>query len=127
MHDIKVLWTYGHAYHHKWRVPEHMIGVTNYSFDHVVETWVTMSSAMFPMVVFPGNFFITKFLSLAYMCYAVLVHWDGFGGFSKYHLNHHYLVVKNYGSHVPIFDILFGTYEWGSHTWLESATSRKKE
>merc|ERR1719494_1609247 len=79
MHDIKFLWTYGHAYHHQWRVPEQMIGITNYSFDHIVETWVTMSSAMFPMLVFPGNFFVVKILSLLYMGYAVLVHWDGFG------------------------------------------------
>ena len=30
----------------------------------------------------------------------------------KYHLQHHYLVVKNYGSHWPLFDVLFGTWQW---------------
>ena len=37
MHDVKFLWTYGHAYHHTWRRPAHMIGITNFAFDHVVE------------------------------------------------------------------------------------------
>ncbi|KAI8909157.1 hypothetical protein EDD86DRAFT_150322 [Gorgonomyces haynaldii] len=28
MHDVKFLWIYGHAYHHQWKKPEHMIGIT---------------------------------------------------------------------------------------------------
>jgi len=38
------------------------------------------------------------------------VHHDKFP--LKYHLQHHYLVVKNYGSHWPLFDVLFGTWQW---------------
>lgn len=37
MHDSKTLWAWGHSYHHSWRRPEHMIGITNFAFDHVVE------------------------------------------------------------------------------------------
>eukprot|EP00932_Pfiesteria_piscicida_P006857 SRR837773.16827.p1 GENE.SRR837773.16827~~SRR837773.16827.p1 ORF type:complete len:282 (-),score=81.98 SRR837773.16827:26-775(-) len=112
MHDNKFLWELGHSYHHSWKKPEHMIGITNFAFDHIVETWVTMSSAFIPVLLFPINHFVAKILGLIYMLYAVLVHWDAFSWFSQYHLNHHYLVVKNYGSHIPIYDILFGTYQW---------------
>ena len=108
MHDNKVLWIYGHQYHHSWKRPEHMIGITNFAFDHVVEVWMTMSSSFLPVFIFPIDFYVKNCISLCYMILAVLVHWDGFP--YKYHLNHHYKVVKNYGSHVPIFDILFNTY-----------------
>ena len=37
MHDVKPLWHYGHAYHHEFKRPEHMIGLTNFAFDHVEE------------------------------------------------------------------------------------------
>ena len=110
MHDVKPLWTYGHSYHHEWKKPEHMIGITNFAFDHIVEPFVTMSSSLFPILVFPCNFYVNKIMGFGYMIFAVLVHWDHFE-FSRYHLNHHYLVTKNYGSHWPIFDILFGTYQ----------------
>lgn len=92
MHDNKLLWEYGHKYHHGWKKPEHMIGVTNFAFDHVVETFVTMSSSYVPAMLFPCNFFVAKILSFLYMLYAVLVHWDYFHDISAYHLNHHYLV-----------------------------------
>ena len=49
-------------------------------------------------------------MGFCYMIFAVLVHWDHFT-FSRYHLNHHYLVTKNYGSHWPIFDMFFNTYQ----------------
>jgi sterol desaturase/sphingolipid hydroxylase (fatty acid hydroxylase superfamily) len=62
------------------------------------------------LVLFPSNFYVSKAASLMYLVLAVLAHWDGFA--MRYHLNHHYLVTKNYGSHVPVFDILFGTYAW---------------
>eukprot|EP01084_Bolivina_argentea_P108960 194751_1 len=108
MHDNKILWTYGHQYHHSWNTKDHMIGITNFAFDHVVEIWVTMASSFIPVFIFPINFYLKTFISLVYMIIAVLVHWDGFPW--KYHLNHHYKVVKNYGSHIPIFDVFFGTY-----------------
>lgn len=112
MHDVKFLWEHGHAYHHGWRRADHMIGITNFAFDHVVETWVTMSSSFAPLLFFPSNFFVAKIVSLVYMLYSLLVHWDWFHRVSSYHLNHHYCVTKNYGSHIPIFDMLFGTYQW---------------
>ena len=87
MHDVKFLWTHGHAYHHTWKRPEHMIGVTNFAFDHVVEVWVTMSSSFLGYLLFPANFYVGKAISLAYMILAILVHWDGFSG-SRYHINH---------------------------------------
>ncbi len=111
MHDNKFLWTLGHSYHHSWRKPEHMIGVTNFAFDHIVEVWVTMSSSFLGYLLFPANFFVGKAVSLLYMVLAVAAHWDG-SEMSRYHLNHHYLVTKNYGSHIPLFDVLFGTYQW---------------
>ena len=49
MHDVKFLWEYGHQYHHQWKRTEHMIGITNFSFDAIVEGWVTMSSAFAPV------------------------------------------------------------------------------
>lgn len=109
MHDSKLLWRLGHAYHHSWKKPEHMIGITNFAFDHVVEVFVTMSSANLPLFLFPIDFRVGKILGFMYMIYAILVHWDFFP--VRYHLNHHYLVTKNYGSHWPIFDMLFGTYQ----------------
>jgi sterol desaturase/sphingolipid hydroxylase (fatty acid hydroxylase superfamily) len=75
---------------------------------------VTMSSSVYSFFIFPINFTVAKVVSLAYMVFAVLVHWDAFARFDAYHLNHHYSVTKNYGSHFPIFDIFFGTYEWDS-------------
>ena len=111
MHDWKPLWTFGHEFHHTWRKPDHMIGITNFSFDHLVEPFVTMSSTLLPSLLFPCNFYVAKFTSFLYMFLALLVHWDGFP--YRYHLNHHYQVVYNYGSHWPIFDIMFGTYYWG--------------
>lgn len=109
MHDNYYLWKYGHEYHHGWKRKEHMIGITNFAFDHVVEGWVTMSSSFVPMVLFPLNYHVAVTIGLLYMILAVLVHWDGFP--IKYHLNHHYAVVKNYGSHVPLFDMFFNTYK----------------
>lgn len=44
-------------YHHGWKRPEHMIGVTNFAFDHIVEVWVTMSSAFAPILFFPINMY----------------------------------------------------------------------
>ena len=110
MHDNKFLWKYGHQYHHGWKRPEHMIGITNFAFDHVVEVWVTMSSAFVPVLFFPVNWYAEKAIGFFYMMLAVLVHHDKFP--LKYHLQHHYLVVKNYGSHWPLFDMLFGTWQW---------------
>eukprot|EP00937_MAST-01D_sp_MAST-1D-sp2_P004126 g4126.t1 len=112
MHDNYYLWKYGHAYHHTWRKPEHMIGVTNFAFDHVVEPFVTMSSSLVPLLLFPINFYVAKLLSFGYMLLAVFVHWDAFP--MRYHLNHHYLVAANFGSHIPIFDMFFGTYHWAN-------------
>jgi sterol desaturase/sphingolipid hydroxylase (fatty acid hydroxylase superfamily) len=109
MHDNKFLWRLGHSYHHTWNRPEHMIGITNFAFDHIVEFWVTMSSSFLGYLIFPSNFFVGKAISLFYMVLAVLAHWEGYEA-SRYHINHHYLVTKNYGSHIPIFDILFGTF-----------------
>lgn len=109
MHDNKFLWHYGHAYHHQWKKPEHMIGITNFAFDAAVEGWVTMSSSFIPMLLFPVNWYLRSVLGLGYMLFAVLVHWDFFP--VRYHLNHHYYVVKNYGSHWPLFDMFFGTYQ----------------
>lgn len=109
MHDNKTLWVWGHEYHHQWRKPEHMIGVTNFAFDAVVEGWVTMSTSMAPVLLFPINWYVRSTLGLLYMLLAVLVHWDFFP--IRYHLDHHYYVVKNYGSHWPIFDMFFGTYQ----------------
>jgi len=108
MHDVKFFWKYGHRYHHQWNKKEHMIGITNFAFDHVVEVWVTMSSAFFPIVIFPSNYYLYRLLGMSYMILAVLVHWDFFP--LRYHLNHHYMVVKNYGSHWSLFDRMFGTY-----------------
>ena len=54
---------------------------------------------------------VSKIMGFGYMIFAVLVHWDHFT-FSRYHLNHHYLVTKNYGSHWPLFDMFFNTYQW---------------
>eukprot|EP01059_Diplonema_ambulator_P012156 TRINITY_DN22363_c0_g1_i1.p1 TRINITY_DN22363_c0_g1~~TRINITY_DN22363_c0_g1_i1.p1 ORF type:complete len:291 (+),score=46.20 TRINITY_DN22363_c0_g1_i1:58-930(+) len=110
MHEVKFLWTYGHEYHHGWRRPEHMLGFTNFAFDHLVEPFVTMSSSLLPMLLFPSNFFVAKFMAVVYMVLAVLAHWNAFP--YRYHLNHHYKVTYNYGSHVPIFDMMFGTYYW---------------
>lgn len=110
MHDNKVLWTYGHQYHHSWKRPEHMIGITNFAFDHVVEVWVTMSSSIASSFFFPINFYVKNVIGLGYMIFAVLVHWNKFP--FRYHLNHHYKVVKNYGSHIPVFDMFFGTYHY---------------
>ncbi|ELR15188.1 fatty acid hydroxylase superfamily protein [Acanthamoeba castellanii str. Neff] len=111
MHDVKPFWKYGHYFHHQWKKPEHMLGITNFAFDHVVEVWVTMSSSFLGYLLFPSNFYVGKAIALVYMVLAVLAHWEGFH-LSRYHINHHYLVTKNYGSHVPIFDMLFGTYQW---------------
>lgn len=115
MHDVKILWQHGHAYHHQWRTPDQMIGVTNYSFDALVEGWVTMSSAFAPMIMLPLNFSVVKSVSFLYMVSAVFLHWDGFP--IRYHLQHHYLVVKNYGSHIPVFDIIFGTFQGPYLSW----------
>jgi len=123
MHDVKLLWKYGHSYHHKWRKPEHMLGITNFAFDHVVEVWVTMSSSYLGHLLFPANFYVAKIVSLTYMVLAILAHWDGYH-VSRYHINHHYLVTKNYGSHVPIFDMLFGTYQWEPYKGVPN--SKKK-
>jgi len=112
MHDNKTLWKLGHEYHHQWRKPEHMIGITNFAFDHIVEVWVTMSSSYAPMLFFPIHMWAFRIVGFLYMMLAVLVHWDAFP--MRYHLNHHYCVIKNYGSHIPLFDIFFGTYQWGS-------------
>lgn len=111
MHEVKVLWDLGHEYHHGWNRPEHMIGITNFAFDHIVEFWVTMSSSFLGILIFPINFYAGKIVSLMYMVIAVFAHWDGWY-FSRYHINHHYLVTKNYGSHIPIFDMMLGTYQW---------------
>lgn len=119
MHDSKFLWKLGHSYHHSWNRPEHMIGITNFAFDHIVEFWVTMSSSFLGYLIFPSNFFVGKMASFIYMILAVFAHWEGFEA-SRYHINHHYLVVKNYGSHIPIFDILFGTYQWETFVHSES-------
>jgi len=124
MHDSKFLWTLGHSYHHGWNSPEHMIGITNFAFDHIVEFWVTMSSSFLGYLIFPSNFYVGKIISLLYMILAVLAHWEGFE-LSRYHINHHYLVTKNYGSHVPIFDILFGTYQWKEFIHSESLKNKK--
>jgi len=125
MHDNHFLWKHGHAYHHSWKKPEHMIGITNFAFDHVIELWVTMSSSLAPILVFPINFYVAKVMGLAYMVLAVIVHWDGLP--MRYHINHHYMVVKNYGSHVPIFDMMFGTYDWGSFTGAEGCYMPRPE
>merc|ERR1712217_109696 len=89
MHDNKVLWKYGHQYHHSWKRPEHMIGITNFAFDHVVELWVTMSSAFFPILIFPSHYLTSKLFSVCYSILAIFVHWDAFHAYSSYHLNHH--------------------------------------
>ena len=125
MHDVKFLWIHGHAYHHTWRHPEHMIGITNFAFDHVIEIWVSMSSSFLGYALFPTNFFWGKTISLAYMLFAILSHWDGFG-FSRYHINHHYLVTKNFGAHIPIFDIFFGTYQWDAYEHPSSSRFFKR-
>ena len=125
MHDVKFLWINGHAFHHSWRRPEHMIGITNFAFDHVIEVWATMSCSFFGYLIFPTNFFVGKASSLAYMVLAVLSHWDGFG-LSRYHINHHYLVTKNYGSHIPLFDVLFDTYQWENYEHPDSARAAAK-
>lgn len=92
------------------------IGITNFAFDHVVEIWVTMSSTFVGYVLFPSNFYVGKAIGLGYM---VLVHWDGFYG-SRFHINHHYLITKNYGSHFPFLDMFFGTYQWETYNHPES-------
>ncbi len=124
MHDNKFLWNLGHSYHHGWKRPEHMIGITNFAFDHIVEIWVTMSSSFIGYLIFPANFYVGKAISLGYMVLAVLAHWDGFY-LSRYHVNHHYLVTKNYGSHIPIFDIFFGTYQWDEYFHPDSVMAKK--
>ena len=43
MHDNKFLWSLGHSYHHSWKRPEHMIGVTNFAFDHIVEVLISLT------------------------------------------------------------------------------------
>ena len=93
-----------------------------------------MSSAFAPVLFFPINWseppqprpfsicpplphfhgmnqhrYVRSVVGLLYMLLAVLVHWDFFP--IRYHLNHHYHVTKNYGSHIPIFDWLFDTYQ----------------
>jgi sterol desaturase/sphingolipid hydroxylase (fatty acid hydroxylase superfamily) len=112
MHDSKFLWKLGHEYHHQWRRPEHMIGITNFAFDHVVEVWVTMSSSFFPMVFFPIHIWAFRIIGFLWLIIALFAHWDGFP--MRFHLNHHYVVIKNYGSHLPFFDMFFGTYQPGS-------------
>ena len=81
-----------------------------------------MSSSFLPLVFFPLNYVTTVVIGFVYMILAVLVHWDGFP--IRYHLNHHYAVVKNYGSHIPLFDMFFGTYKG---CWIDftRATSSK--
>lgn len=126
MHDNKTLWKYGHEYHHQWKRPEHMIGITNFAFDAVVEGWVTMSSSMAPVLLFPINWYVRAVIGLLYMLFAVLVHWDFFP--IRYHINHHYHVVKNYGSHWPIFDMIFGTYQgdyWVGDAWAGRGNVKK--
>ena len=102
-----------------------MIGITNFAFDHIVEFWVTMSSSFLPVLLFPVNFYVGKIVSLFYMILAVLAHWDGFEA-SRYHINHHYLVTKNYGSHIPIFDILLGTYQWEKFVHSDNLPKKKE-
>ena len=113
MHDNKFLWRIGHSHHHKHRVPNHLMGFTNFAFDHIVESWVAMSSTFFPMMMFPINYWVSKVAGLIYLVVAVAAHFDGVP--FRYHLYHHYLVTKNYCSHIPIFDILFGTYQWNDY------------
>lgn len=128
MHDNKLLWRWGHEYHHQWKRPEHMIGITNFAFDAIVEGWVTMSSSFVPVLLFPINWHVRAVLGLLYMLLAVLVHWDFFP--VRYHLNHHYYVTKNYGSHIPIFDMLFGTYQgdyWVPSAWQGRAAAAKAD
>jgi sterol desaturase/sphingolipid hydroxylase (fatty acid hydroxylase superfamily) len=96
-----------------------MLGITNFAFDHIVEFWVTMSSSFLGYLIFPSNFFVGKLISLLYLVLAVLAHWEGYEA-SRYHINHHYLVTKNYGSHIPIFDMLFGTYQYEKFVHSES-------
>eukprot|EP00386_Alphamonas_edax_P006654 GDKI01021482.1.p1 GENE.GDKI01021482.1~~GDKI01021482.1.p1 ORF type:complete len:326 (-),score=68.70 GDKI01021482.1:24-962(-) len=131
MHEVKLLWHYGHSYHHQWRRPQHMLGITNFAFDHVIEVWVTMSSSFFGYVFFPSNFYAGKMVALVYMVFAILAHWDGWGsektGWGRYHINHHYLVTKNYGSHIPIFDIIFGTYQWDPYVHPDNKVDAKAE
>lgn len=69
MHDSKTLWKFGHEYHHSWRQPEHMIGVTNFAFDALVEGWVTMSSSFLPVLVFPINWY--AFFRFLAFCFCV--------------------------------------------------------
>lgn len=78
-----------------------------------------MSSSFLGYVFFPANYYVGKVVSLGYMVLAVFAHWDGFD-FSRYHINHHYLVTKNYGSHIPIFDIFFGTFQWDTYEHPDS-------
>jgi sterol desaturase/sphingolipid hydroxylase (fatty acid hydroxylase superfamily) len=119
MHE-KFLWElkifgfeFGHSYHHQWRDNYQMIGITNFSFDALVETWVTMSSSLLPILLFPSNFYAAKGWSLFYMLWAVLVHHHGFAErFHEMHLGHHHFINKNFGSHFPFFDMIFGTYSW---------------
>ncbi len=51
MHDVKPCWKLGHSHHHTWRKPAHMIGITNFAFDHVVEPWVYVGIAVVVVVV----------------------------------------------------------------------------
>ena len=108
MHDNKFLWKLGHEYHHQWNKPDMLIGITNFSVDLIVEPIILMVSANAPYFLFPCNYYLGKLIDLAYMILAVFVHFDKFP--FKYHVNHHYLVNKNFGSHIPIFDLLFDTY-----------------
>ena len=66
MHDNKWLWTNGHEYHHQWKNPEHMIGVTNFAFDALVECWVTMSSSFLPLLIFPMNWYVRNIVGLRF-------------------------------------------------------------
>jgi sterol desaturase/sphingolipid hydroxylase (fatty acid hydroxylase superfamily) len=111
MHDWKFMWHLGHYYHHGWNEPEMMIGITNFAFDHIVEFWVTMSSSFVGYLVFPSHFYTTKAISLLYMVASVVVHWEGWE-LTRYHINHHYMVTKNFGGFVPFYDMILGTYQW---------------
>jgi len=107
MHDSKILWKYGHAFHHTFNKPEMLNLMTNFTFDHVVEPFILMFCAFLPAVFYPCNYMVLKFVQLVFMILAIFAHWDDFP--YRYHLNHHYYVTNNFGSHVPIFDWLFGT------------------
>ena len=69
-----------------------------------------MLSAYIPVILTPIDFRVAKLMGFAYLVLALLVHHDQFT-WSRYHQNHHYLVVKNYGSHIPMFDWYFNTWQ----------------